>query len=68
MKEQMVKELLQRVVGMRSEQAKYLVESNGIMCRVTSIDGIQFEGSAQYVPYRINLDIIDGTVREARIG
>ena len=68
MKVQSVKELLQRVVNMRVAEAKYLVESSGIMCRVTSEDGIQFEGSGQYIPYRINLDVIDGIVREARIG
>jgi hypothetical protein len=68
MKEQKVKELVQRVVNMRVAEARYLVESSGIMCRVTSEDGIQYEGSAQYVPYRINLDVIDGIVREAKIG
>lgn len=68
MKEQRVKELLARVVNMRVAEAKNLVESSGIMCRITSEDGIQYEGSAQYIPYRINLDVIDGVVRSSRIG
>lgn len=68
MKEQMVRDLLHRVVGMRMDDAKRLVESNGLMVRVTTIDGIQLDGSAQYIPYRINLDVIDDVVRESRVG
>ena len=68
MKEQLVRELQQRVLNMRVEAAKHLIESSGLMCRITSSDGIQFEGSANPIPYRINLDVIDGVVRESRIG
>ena len=68
MKVQMVKDLTRRVINMRVSEARCLIEDSGAMCRVTSEDGIQFEGSAQHIPYRINLDVIDGIVREAKIG
>lgn len=68
MKEIVIKELVHRVIGMQKSDAIRLVEKNGFMCRVTSEDGIQFEGTASFIPYRINIDVIDRIVRESRIG
>lgn len=68
MKELVIKELVKRVIGMQKVDAVRLVENNGFMCRVTSEDGIQFEGTAAFIPYRINIDVIDRIVRESRIG
>lgn len=68
MKEQQVKETCRRVVNMRTEAAKQLITQSGFMFRVTSEDGMSYYSTDNFVGYRINLNIIDGIVRDANIG
>lgn len=68
MNKQQVNEMCNRVLNMRLEDAKRLISGAGMMYRIISLDGIAFGGTDEHVPYRINLEVIDGVVRDSRVG
>ena len=54
--------------GQRLDVARARIVENGLLVRVISLDGIQFGGTADHVPGRINLDVIDGIVVDSSVG
>jgi hypothetical protein len=68
----MNKELIQdtclRVRRMRLSDAIDLIVKRGLVYRIVSQDGLQFAGTSDTVPFRINLEVIDDTIVEARAG
>ena len=63
-----VRSVSRSVVGRRLNEAKARIAEAGLIHRVVSQDGIQFGGTADLVPYRINLEVIDDIVRDAHVG
>lgn len=56
------------VIGQTKVEAKKIIESRQLKSRVTSEDGMQFMGTADFRIDRINLEILDGKVADARVG
>lgn len=56
------------VVGMKIDDAKEAIRVNGLVHRITSVDGMYYYGSDDVNHLRINLEVVDGRVVDARVG
>lgn len=56
------------VIGMKIDDAKEAIRVNGLVHRVVSVDGMYYYGNDDVNPLRINLEVVDGRVIDARAG
>jgi hypothetical protein len=60
--------IARKCLGLKLQLAKELIVTEGLIYRIISQDGLQFEGLSDDVPYRISLEVIDNKVSDARVG
>ena len=56
------------VIGQTKADAVKIIKSRELRSRVLSEDGMQYAGTRDFRRDRINLEIIDGKVTDARVG
>ena len=49
-------------------EAQRIIQGEGLTCRLVSEDGIQYAGTADRRPDRVNIETIDGVVTGAEVG
>lgn len=59
---------LPELTGLTEQQAATAIEDSGRHLRVTSRDGESFPVTADYQPDRVNLNIVDGRIRDYNVG